>query len=484
MSKTKLATGLALLLVVPSVSLGVADAPAPPALPRCAPLDLAPPVGPATLDDAAGLAEAAASAMLCVAAGVADAASTAALAELEQNARPALLAPPVRVWTSLNDGSASGLDADLLDGLESAQLLRSDASGTLAGTLRVEGFLGVGVERILERLDVGGNMVLRGAGARSYILHTDALGHLDIAPRNDADTDWDWPKRLQLQSDGDVSTGGSLGVGVSAPLDRLDVKGGAVVRGDGARSYLLTSDTTGSFTLAPRASNGSAWDLSRRIQLTPGGEFVVHGRRVGLGVALPLDQLDVGGNVIVRGAGVRPYILHTDASGNLDVAPRNDAGNGWDWPRRLQLQPDGDVDVAGHVYIHGQHVGDVAEPVVGEGLGPGDVVVLDGFDADGKLRVKRSERAYDRAVVGVVSASPSLLLASPGDAPLAVAGIVPVKVAGRVAPGELLVTSAEPGHAMACGEPSRCLAGVALGKALEAHGGQGAGVVRALIAIA
>jgi hypothetical protein len=35
-----------------------------------------------------------------------------------------------RVWTNVNDGSGSGLDADLLDGLNSSQFLRSDASTT------------------------------------------------------------------------------------------------------------------------------------------------------------------------------------------------------------------------------------------------------------------------------------------------------------------------------------------------------------------
>jgi hypothetical protein len=42
-------------------------------------------------------------------------------------------------WNPNNDGAGSGLDADLLDGLDSAKFLRSDQSGTLAGNLTVNG---------------------------------------------------------------------------------------------------------------------------------------------------------------------------------------------------------------------------------------------------------------------------------------------------------------------------------------------------------
>ena len=42
-------------------------------------------------------------------------------------------------WTSSNDGSGSGLDADLLDGVQGSSYLRSDASDTFTGTLTVSG---------------------------------------------------------------------------------------------------------------------------------------------------------------------------------------------------------------------------------------------------------------------------------------------------------------------------------------------------------
>ena len=43
------------------------------------------------------------------------------------------------IWTSSTDGSGSGLDADTVDGIQGANLLRSDTSDTMSGTLTVTG---------------------------------------------------------------------------------------------------------------------------------------------------------------------------------------------------------------------------------------------------------------------------------------------------------------------------------------------------------
>jgi hypothetical protein len=53
-----------------------------------------------------------------------------------------------KVWHAGNDGSGSGLDADLLDGLNSSQFLRSDTSDTINGSLTVTGTLEVLGNRI------------------------------------------------------------------------------------------------------------------------------------------------------------------------------------------------------------------------------------------------------------------------------------------------------------------------------------------------
>ena len=58
------------------------------------------------------------------------------LHEIAQNVMSEVLA---------NDGPGSGLDADTLDGLESAQLLRSDIDGSITGTLSVESLITSGI---------------------------------------------------------------------------------------------------------------------------------------------------------------------------------------------------------------------------------------------------------------------------------------------------------------------------------------------------
>ena len=104
-----------------------------------------------------------------------------------------------------------------------------------------------------------------------------------------------------------------------------------------------------------------------------------------------------------------------------------------------------------------------------KGLEPGDVLVI---GPDGKLA--RSAEAYQSTVVGVYSTKPGFVGGSPVDGetgdtiPLAVVGIVPTKVSaenGAIQPGDLLVASATPGHAMKAG--SNPPQGTVIGKALE-----------------
>ena len=119
-------------------------------------------------------------------------------------------------------------------------------------------------------------------------------------------------------------------------------------------------------------------------------------------------------------------------------------------------------------------------PAAGE-MEPGDVLVI---GADGQLA--RSDAPYAANVMGVYSTRPSYLggaqnLGQDGYAPLAVMGVVPVKASaenGPIVPGDLLVTSSTPGHAMrADGNPP---VGTVIGKALEGLEA-GVGVIRMLV---
>jgi hypothetical protein len=103
------------------------------------------------------------------------------------------------------------------------------------------------------------------------------------------------------------------------------------------------------------------------------------------------------------------------------------------------------------------------------GLEPGDVLAI---GPDGTL--VRSTKPYQTSVVGVYSTQPGFIGGHPvegpvaGTIPLAVVGILPVKVTtenGAILPGDLLVASSTPGHAMKAGpNPPQ---GTVIGKALE-----------------
>lgn len=137
------------------------------------------------------------------------------------------------------------------------------------------------------------------------------------------------------------------------------------------------------------------------------------------------------------------------------------------------------VDAQGNVYsagsVHGKCFGigsaDIAEWVdVSELVEPGDVLLLDPLHP---MAYRRSIIACSQTVAGVVSTSPGLALGEPiassEKALLALVGIVPVKVTnegGPIQPGDLLVTSSTPGHAMRWAGPDPCPCAL-VGKALE-----------------
>ncbi len=115
---------------------------------------------------------------------------------------------------------------------------------------------------------------------------------------------------------------------------------------------------------------------------------------------------------------------------------------------------------------------------------PADVLVI---GDDGRLMP--SARAYATSVAGVYSTRPGFVggrpvTGSPDDAiPLAVVGVVPVRVSaenGVIRPGDLLVTSATPGHAMRAG--SSPPVGTVIGKALERLD-HGTGVIKMLVTL-
>jgi hypothetical protein len=119
---------------------------------------------------------------------------------------------------------------------------------------------------------------------------------------------------------------------------------------------------------------------------------------------------------------------------------------------------------------------------------PGDLLIV---DTTGKRQLKLSAEPYSTLVAGIYSTRPGVL-ATPhkmdevasNEIPLAIVGIVPCKVSaenGPIQPGDLLVTSSTPGHAMKGTDRGRML-GAVVGKALEPLN-EGKGVIQVLVTL-
>lgn len=142
----------------------------------------------------------------------------------------------------------------------------------------------------------------------------------------------------------------------------------------------------------------------------------------------------------------------------------------------------GDIQMQGADYAEDFDVSDVAAAA------PGTVMVL---DDTGGIRVSSSE--YDRRVAGVLSGAggytPAIILdrqgsETAGRRPLALMGKVWCRVdasEAAVAIGDLLTTSATPGHAMKAADPVRAF-GAVIGKALKPLA-DGRGLVPILVAL-
>ncbi len=182
-----------------------------------------------------------------------------------------------------------------------------------------------------------------------------------------------------------------------------------------------------------------------------------------------------GGYFVNTSTGVALYARTSDGTGNIIEA--------WSTGADREFR----VERGGNVRADGSFIGggaDYAELLPGaEGLEPGDVLII---TPEGKLA--RSTSPYETSVVGVYSTKPGFVAGAgdesaplAGKVPLAVVGIVPVKVSaenGPIRPGDLLVASSTPGHAMKAGPNPP--AGTVIGKALEGLE-EGNGVIQMLV---
>jgi hypothetical protein len=307
--------------------------------------------------------------------------------------------------------------------------------------------------------------------------------------------------------------------------------GGAAIFGDGQFNSQAGKFVNGDVDLLGsnlHVDTGNVWLDDGDVSLNNGNVGIAQGKQ-SFGFTTR-QMIDLWGSIY--GIGVQSYTLynradlgagfawyqggqHSDVAGDagpggtrlmyLDANGRVMARNGL-WAQGLASNPnplvvtgvsDGDVEFrvnnAGEVFADGTfHPGgaDFAELLPAtDGLEPGDALII---GRDGKLA--KSTEAYQSSVVGVYSTQPGVLgganeTSTDGKVPLAVVGVVPVKVTdenGPIAPGDLLTTSSLAGHAMKASPETMASgrttypSGSIIGKALSGFE-QGEGTVDALL---
>ena len=284
------------------------------------------------------------------------------------------------------------------------------------------------------------------------------------------------------QAQGTAVWGESLGGWMGVYGNTSSANGGAGVMGEAVGTGVYGKSSTSIGVQGESAS-------------TTGGAGV-HGKAIGPGVVGVSDTWHGTFGTTASttgGTGVRGE--HTAGGIGVSGESLNSGGVGVHGKGgRLAALFEGDVEVTGDIRLLNA---DLAEDFDVEaddgaldstrGVVPGTVMVI--VD-EGRLR--RSSKAYDRCVAGVVSGAgsyrPGLVLDSQGSSanrrPLAMVGKVFCQVdadQGPIAVGDLLTTSDTAGHAMVASDPQR-MVGAIIGKALRPMS-RGRGLIPILVGL-
>ena len=302
-----------------------------------------------------------------------------------------------------------------------------------------------------------------------------------------------------------IDTAGNAAIGTATPNAgyRLAVNGALQIANASALGGTLqfgSPNTESGMSITP--GNGGRADLrfdGSTVKLVAGpaggppssfsGVAVNTAGNVGIGNTSPATKLDVSGDVsatrlILRADPAAPTnaaVLVSNA-GITQFVPFNTATG-----RALSILVH-DANVRALTIRGGA---DLAEPFAmsHDGIEPGTVVVIDEKNP-GKL--KRSTRAYDKKVAGIVSGANGI---RPGISMIqedvleagenvALSGRVYVKTdtgAGAIEPGDLLTTSSTAGHAMKAADHNKSQ-GAIIGKAMTSLN-EGTGMVLVLVTL-
>ena len=314
-----------------------------------------------------------------------------------------------------------------------------------------------------------------------------------------------------------VSDVGNIGIGTTTPKQRLHNTGDYYGRGhiylyafqgDGSdgTAYLQARDDSGTSSIGMQLRTQDGGKIRDAVYLSANGN-------VGIGTTTPAAKLDVSGGAIninnigdqatVLGIGIeRSWAFKQQGTGSGTALKLQSIGGGGN--KNFLIETGGNVGIGTLAPVAKLHVAgtmrcDVVE-IMGadlaekfpttESLEPGMVVSIDPENA-GMLR--RSRRAYDRLVAGIVSGANGLSVGVvlghlPGNEdapPIALSGRVWVQCdASHVAisPGDFLTSSWLPGVAMKAVDLDRAQ-GAIIGKAMTAIGTGETGLVLVLVTL-
>ena len=312
------------------------------------------------------------------------------------------------------------------------------------------------------------------AGRRAKAVHD---GSFVWGDATDADFNSTAPGQFLIRAD-------RVGIGTATPQQKLHVNGGyALVQGLGDEQAYLGGDGLGGDvqlgSMNPNIQFVSLWNPSANTRMDLVGREIYWA-----GSGLTRDQggaIELGDSTLANSE--TPYI---------DFRYGN--GSGEDYNVRLINDTEGQLSCWGTfstcvLKITGGC--DISEPfaVSSANITKGAVVVIDEKNP-GALRL--SDQPYDRRVAGVVSGAnginPGLILSQKGvldgEQQVALTGRVYVQAdasTGAIEPGDLLTTSATPGHAMKVTDHAQA-PGAVLGKAMSALK-EGQGLVLVLVSL-
>lgn len=304
------------------------------------------------------------------------------------------------------------------------------------------------------------------------------------------------PLALWAKSSGDwVNVGDStlytlnkfVGIGTNNPTTPLDVYGQIRSSSSYPKFSFFNSSTRKEFYWEMSDGHFYLYDP----QLQSYRLFFHENGNTGINTLNPQEALDVNGKI--RISGTYPAFVITNSNGKQLYYEMSGGGEYYLFDPALQKyrlffhsngnvgigtsNPQKELDVNGTTRTKVLEItggGDPAEYYAfSEKMDApeGSVVVIDSAHP-GKLELCR--KAYDQAVVGVISGAgdirPGITFKQEGvlegEHPVAMGGRVMVKAIGPIAPRDLLTTSSTPGHAMAATKARRIKPGTVIGKSM------------------